>query len=106
MSGGISGAFDEDDLEPRQRSTVPADLIRGDFLSCFGTPAGESVLAYLYDFCRGGMPTFIPGQPDLSAYNEGKRRVLLQIMGYLQMDDEELFRIARSQARARRMEAT
>jgi hypothetical protein len=75
------------------------DARRSDFQRCFDTPAGEKVLAYLYESCSFHNTTFVSGSPDHTAYNEGRRSVMLEIMGYLVMDDESLFQLARSYAR-------
>ena len=100
-SYGYEDETDEWLREQRLRSSAPDELaLRGAFMTCFATPQGEDVLNYLYDFCRAGLPTYVPGDTPQSAFNEGKRRVLLQIMGFIHMDDEELFQRARNAARA------
>ena len=98
---GYESENDEWLREQRLRSSVPDELaLRGAFMTCFSTPQGQDVLNYLYDFCRAGLPTYVSGDPHQSSFNEGKRRVLLQIMGFIHMDDEELFQRARNASRA------
>ena len=73
--------------------------IHENVLACFESPQGEFVLAWLYDSLRMGRSTFIRGAPDQSAYLEGRRSVLLEIMSYLRLDDDELHRRARRVSR-------
>lgn len=73
--------------------------IRGNFLVAFGSPQGQAVIAWLYERCRMGVPTFVAGDPYRSAYLEGRRSVLLEIQGILRLDDEELFNEARNVSR-------
>ena len=72
-----------------------ANLIHENVLTTFSSPQGEFVLAWLYDLVRMGRTSFIAGQSDQTAFNEGRRSVLLEIQGQMRLDDEELFRRAR-----------
>ena len=87
--------YDPDKAEEYQRR----DLIHENVLRTFESEGGKFTLAWLYDICRMGNSTFVSGYPDQSAFNEGKRWVLLQIMGQMRIDDEELFRRARNVTR-------
>ena len=51
------------------------------------------VLADLVAFCHGDRPSYVPGSQDETAYNEGKRRVLLRILGMVSDRGEVLGRI-------------
>jgi hypothetical protein len=57
-----------------------------DFLNVFNGPQGGRVLNYLTMFCLKKGSTFIPGQPDQSAFNEGARSVILEIDHWLELD--------------------
>ena len=90
--------FVDFEAEEEARKVVEVERleeIREHILRTFESPSGKFVLGWLYDLVRMGKSTFVPGQPDVSAFNEGKRWVLLQIMGQMQIDDEEIFRRAR-----------
>jgi len=103
----VSHGYDqeEDDwLAIQQRSLIDEESLRSAFATTFATPQGEMVLAYLYDFCRIGLPTYESGDSHQTAFNEGKRRVMLQIMGFIELEHEDLFRRARGFALARQGE--
>lgn len=52
---------------------------------------GEKMLADLNRFCRGNASTFDP-DPRIHALIEGRREVLLRIIGFLNVDSAELAR--------------
>lgn len=64
-----------------------------DYRATFGTPEGERVLADLVD--RNGIfrPTF-EQDPYVTAFNEGRRNVLLDILKYLQVTPEQFRKLA------------
>jgi hypothetical protein len=53
--------------------------LRNAYRRVFTTPDGEVTLASLARFCGAGSVSFVPGDPQHTAYNEGKRSVLLHI---------------------------
>jgi len=91
--------YDDDDDEGRSAAYERLELIHENVLRCFDNPAGEFVLAWLYDEIKMGATSFVRGYPDQTAFNEGKRWVLLRIQQELRMDDNELFRRARKVTR-------
>ena len=108
MSAEIPISFgygDEDGewlAEQQQRSrAVEREALMSAFSTAFSSPQGELVLAYLYDFCRLGLSTYQPGDSHQTAFNEGKRRVMLQIMGFIELDQQELFSKADKYAQSR-----
>lgn len=60
-------------------------LIR-DFQGTFGTPEGKRVLDELSKECFEGRNTFVLNNPDGTAFNEGKRYVILYIRDMLTKD--------------------
>ena len=74
--------------EERQRRT--------DYRMVFGTEAGQRVLADILRLCAISQTTFVPGAPDLSAFNEGKRRVALEVVEVLTADPDALLRLMQS----------
>ncbi|GEM_PF-5775705 len=63
---------------------------RADYRQLFEGLEGRRVLADLYCFCGMASPSFVPGRPDETAFNEGKRRVFLRIAGFMELDDERI----------------
>lgn len=76
------------------------------YRSVFATPEGKAVLADLLRFCHIGQLTYVPGNFDNSAFNEGKRRVGLRIGGILNMPDDKLMELANQQTEAEDGEST
>jgi len=64
------------------------------YRECFSTPAGRLVLAHLEkeNFARD--QTYIPGSFDASAFNSGKRDVILRIQRRLAMGQGDKTRVA------------
>ena len=80
----------------RERSTDGVKRLRkkrrlGEaYKSVFSTNSGRIVLADLMIHCGASMQSHIPGCPDETSFNEGKRRVWLHINDYLYKTDEEI----------------
>lgn len=66
---------------------------RADYRAAFAGPAGKRTLADLYRFCGMGSPSFVPGRPDETAFNEGRRRVFLRIAAMLELDEDTIRRM-------------
>lgn len=67
---------------------------RNRYRAVFDTPDGRKVLADLMTFCHVDRPVTVPGDAQMSAYNDGMRRVALRIASILRMKDEEIFALA------------
>ncbi len=61
-----------------------------DFLYTFTGVRNERVLAYLSLFCLEKDCTFVTGDVHKSSYNQGVRRVMLEIRHWLDMDITKL----------------
>lgn len=57
-----------------------------DFMECFGTESGKRVLARLSKLCHENEPCIVNGNTHGTAYNEGKRCVILHIRKMLAKD--------------------
>ncbi len=57
----------------------------------FNTPVGKEVLRDLMEFAKFLEPTYVPGDPTTSAYNEGMRRIILRIVSILNKDPRKQF---------------
>lgn len=65
--------------------------IRASFRKVFETPAGQDVIAYLYERCHGNQSTFPQsGNSHELAFNEGKRMAYLMIMDQLREEDSDV----------------
>lgn len=51
---------------------------------------GEEVLADLLNFCGQYKSSHSPNDPYASAFNEGKRRVILRILNFIKMEEKEI----------------
>jgi hypothetical protein len=63
--------------------------LKDDYRQTFSGEAGQRVLADLLRVCRVSHPTFAPGVPDMTAFNEGARSVGLRILKHLELDERE-----------------
>lgn len=52
--------------------------------------AGREVLLDLFSFCGMDRSSFCPGDPHLTSFNEGMRRVFLRIMGMIRLDVKDI----------------
>jgi hypothetical protein len=57
-----------------------------DFRECFATEGGKRVLERLSKLCRENEPSFVDRNTHYTAYNEGKRCVILHIRKMLAKD--------------------
>lgn len=57
-----------------------------DFKECFGTEGGKRVLARLSKLCRENEASYVDHNTHYTAYNEGKRCVILHIRSMLAKD--------------------
>ncbi len=67
---------------------------RMDYLATFTSEHGRRVLSDLFGFCQMAQPSFAI-DPHITAFNEGKRRVFLRILGIMRMDEENVERLAK-----------
>ena len=84
----------------RPRSNQEAADARKQLLSdyrvAFGGEAGQRVLVDLLRRCGVMATTYQPGQPDATAYAEGRRRIGLEIIDTLNADPEAAARLAQT----------
>lgn len=91
----------DEEYDPEDEKRADAIMsVRDDFRYIFTTPQGERALTYLYHFCKQGVSTHSSSDRD-SSFQEGMRRVYLQIAGFVQMTDEKIYELAQTQARER-----
>jgi len=59
----------------------------------FSTPEGKKVLYDLMKFGKFNQPTYSPGDPNGTAFNEGMRRVILRIVNFVEADLENQMKL-------------
>ncbi len=90
MAGAVEDAEAEADAKSKRRD---------DFIETFGTAAGQRVFEYFYVWCRQNQSTYSTGQDVThTAFLEGRRSVVLEMMKYLTLDDVTIIERARNRA--------
>lgn len=67
--------------------------LQRDFKAVFNTEAGQRVLGWLADHNFVFQHTTVVGDSHLSAFNDGRRAVLLDIMRFLAVDEVALMKM-------------
>ena len=75
-----------------KKRTVPE--LRNAYRSVFSGPDGAIVLEDILKFCGMGDSSVVLGDSHGTAENEGKRRIALRIVKFINMPDQEAMRIA------------
>jgi hypothetical protein len=65
-----------------------------DYRATFGSPAGQRVLADLLKFCGIDGDCFVPGAPDQTGFELGKRRVALRVISFMNFDERAAAKLA------------
>lgn len=76
---------------PKVEPAKDVDQLAEAYRSCFASEAGQQVLNDLR-LAYGRRSSFVPGDPQATAYNEGQRAVYLEIMAHIdpeRLDQEE-----------------
>ncbi len=95
---GFDEPQSEEDGVAEALAREAVESLQADFLTVFGSPQGERVLAYLGGFCHQIRPSFVSGDRDQTIFNEGKRNVMLKIMEFLHLDDNTMIQQSRERA--------
>ncbi len=82
------------DIEPE----IAGPTIKEDICHVFDSPQGQRLLMWLRHECHFVRSTFVKGDSDQTALNEGKRLVYLAILAHYQQDDAQLIEQARAAA--------
>jgi hypothetical protein len=82
------------DLAAKRREKQHRDAI----MALLSTQAGRSWVFSLLESCQMFSSTFVRGEPDSSAYNEGRRSVALQIWMALEAVSPEQLALMRKEA--------
>lgn len=64
------------------------------FNAVFGSPVGQIVLVDILKECGSDVQSFVAGEPDTTAFNEGKRRIGNYILSIMGMGSKDAKRIA------------
>lgn len=65
-------------------------ILKAAYSSIFKGEMGKIVMKDLKDFCHVEMPVLVPGQPDATAFNDGKRFVYLRICKMAKIDLDKI----------------
>lgn len=60
---------------------------------CFGSPAGQIVLADLDLYCFGLESVAVPGNSDRTFMNEGRREVLLRVQKFANVTLKDIYQL-------------
>ncbi|WP_347989485.1 hypothetical protein [Methylomonas sp. AM2-LC] len=92
----MDGFLDREELEERQ--TEQAELARlqrleqlNDLRTVLNTVQGRRVLSRIMYICHKDEQSFVPGAADLTAFNEGSRRVGVEISNWIRNDFPDLY---------------
>lgn len=87
--------FEEEEAAREAAGIVSTEDLQADFMATFvSSPSGQRVLIFLANYCHQVRPTYTRGEPEHTAFLEGRRNVLLKIMEYVHMDDAKLIQLA------------
>lgn len=84
-------------IEQAEKARQRADAYK----ETFNTPAGNVVLSDLAFECYATRSTFAGDHVQTTAYREGMRAVFLMIMELVELDTDDLFRLAKFYDRMR-----
>lgn len=70
-----------------------------DYQECFNSPAGKKVLAHLMKVHGVLQSSFVEGKADATAFNEGGRNAILQILKKMRIDIKKLEKMITEEAK-------
>lgn len=62
----------------------------------FESPQGKDVMEFLEQSCGWYQSCLVPGNPDLTLINDGKRQVLATIKTIMKLDADQIVRLVKS----------
>jgi hypothetical protein len=75
--------FNRRERDAAQANASRMEQLAIDYRVTFQTPAGQAVLADLLARNFVGQATFVAGAPDVTAFNEGRRRAVLELVAMI-----------------------
>lgn len=91
-------------MTPGEMAAANEELQRA-YRVCFGSPAGQAVLADLAPFTNAAEPCF-RADPRMHALEEGKRLVWLRIQNFVHLTPEDILQLALRRPRVKPGETT
>ena len=70
--------------------------VKGSMHVVFDSPQGKEVMAFLEKTCCWYQSCLVPGQPDMTMVNDGKRQVLATIKSILELSPEQIVNLVQS----------
>ncbi len=85
-------ADDEKQVKKAKQDSEFNDALRLDVIrGVMGTPGGRKWMYGLLEMCHCYHTSFMPGQPDTSAFREGERNIGLQLLADVQSAAPDLY---------------
>lgn len=69
--------------------------LKANLHATFDTPQGKEVIKFLELSCCWYQSIFIPGSPDMTLINDGKRQVLATIKTLLELTPDQIVQLAK-----------
>lgn len=79
-------------LQQLRQRLVDRAAIHQSYQTVFNTPDGERVLHHLMKTANVTKPSFVPGDPHQTAFNEGARHLALSILKFVKRDHDAMLR--------------
>lgn len=76
-------------------SKVYVDGLKSNFHAVFDSPQGKEVIRFLEKTCCWYQSTLVPGQPEMSQQNDGKRQVLATIKTILELSSDQIIQLTK-----------
>lgn len=73
-----------------EQQLIEQETLQAAYRLVFDNPNGEVVLRHIAKVSNVGESSFVPGSPDISAFNEGRRHLFLSILRMVNRDAFDL----------------
>lgn len=72
---------------------IYVESLKSNFHATFDSPQGKEVIKFLEKTCCWYQSTLMPGHPELSQQNDGKRQVLATIKTILELSADQIVQL-------------
>jgi hypothetical protein len=72
-----------------------AAALKSNMHACFDSPQGKEVMSFLERSCCWYRSVWVPGEPDMTLINDGKRQVLATIKSILDLNPDQIAELSR-----------
>jgi len=81
-------------IDLRDRNQAAA--LKSNMHAVFESPQGKDVMEFLEHSCGWYQSCLVPGQPDLTLINDGKRQVLATIKTIMRLDPDQITNLVKA----------